>query len=76
MSENKQISRKDFIKGVGMTVAGVAVTGTLGGLLTGCSAPSASVDTATAPAWPFTYKKIDPSVAEARAFQGYKEKGG
>lgn len=76
MSENKQISRKDFIKGVGMTVAGVAVTGSLGGLLTGCSTPAASVDTSQAPAWPFTYKKIDPAIAEERAFKGYKEKGG
>ncbi len=75
MSENKQISRKDFMKGVGVTVAGVAITGGLGGLLTGC-APEAAADTTTAPEWPFPYKKLDPSAVEARAFNGYKEMGG
>jgi hypothetical protein len=76
MTENKQISRKSFIKGVGVTVAGVAVTGGLSGLLTGCSTPVASADTLQAPAWPFKYKKLDPKVVEERAFKGYKEKGG
>jgi hypothetical protein len=73
MSEKKQITRKDFIKGVGVTVAGVAVTGSLGSLLTGCSAPAAAVE---AVAWPLPYKKLDLAVVEERAFKGYKEKGG
>ena len=76
MSENKQISRKDFLKGVGVTVAGVALTGTLGSVLTGCTATTAAVDTSQKPAWPFAYKKVDLAVAEERAFKGYKEKGG
>ncbi|MEL7648330.1 MAG: hypothetical protein AAGU76_09570 [Sedimentibacter sp.] len=87
MTENKQISRKDFLKGMGMTVAGVAVTGSLAGVLTGCStqeaapapaapAPAAEASALQAPAWPFTYTKIDPAVAEERAYKGYKEKGG
>jgi len=76
MTENKQISRKKFIKGIGVTVAGVAVTGGLSGLLTGCSTPVATTDTSQAPAWPFKYEKLDPTVVEARAFKGYKEKGG
>ncbi len=76
MSENKQISRKDFMKGVGVTVAGVAVTGGLGGLLTGCAAPEAAADTTTAPEWPYPYKKLDPAKVEERAFNGYKEMGG
>ncbi|MCR3956137.1 MAG: hypothetical protein NUK57_07540 [Gudongella sp.] len=76
MSENKQISRKDFMKGVGVTVAGVAVTGGLGGLLTGCAAPEAAADTTTAPEWPYPYKKLDPAKVEERAFKGYKEMGG
>ena len=76
MSENKQISRKDFMKGVGVTVAGVAVTGGLGGLLTGCAAQEAAADTSTAPEWPFPYKKLDPAVVEARSFQSYYDMGG
>ncbi len=75
MSE-KQITRKSFIKGVGATVAGVAVSGGIGSLLTGCAAPAASADSSAPPAWPFKYKKLDPAVVEARAFNGYKEKGG
>jgi len=83
MTENKQITRKDFLKGMGMTVAGVAVTGSLTGILTGCSteavAPAAAavaVDTSQAPAWPFKYAKIDVAVAQEKAYKGYKEKGG
>jgi hypothetical protein len=83
MIENKQITRKDFLKGMGMTVAGVAVTGSLTGILTGCSteaaAPAAAataVDTSQAPAWPFKYEKIDVATAQEKAYKGYKEKGG
>jgi len=82
MKENKEISRKDFLKGMGMTVAGVAVTGSLAGVLTGCSTeetatPAASaVDTSQKPAWPFKYEKIDAAVAEERAYKGYLENGG
>lgn len=85
MTENKQISRKDFLKGMGLTVAGVAVTGSLAGVLTGCStkeaeapAPAAvaAVDTSQAPAWPFKYEKIDVATAQEKAYKGYKEKGG
>lgn len=78
MSENKQITRKDFLKGMGYTAASVVAVGTLGGLLTGCAAPApaADVDTSQAPAYPWPYKKLDPAVAEAAAFKGYKEKGG
>nr|WP_300094523.1 hypothetical protein [Sedimentibacter sp.] len=86
MTENKQISRKDFLKGMGLTVAGVAVTGSLAGVLTGCStkeaeapapaAAAAAVDTSQAPAWPFKYEKIDVAKAQEKAYAGYKEKGG
>lgn len=75
MTDKKEISRKDFIKGMGVSLAGVAVVGGLGGMLTGCAAaPVASVD--GAPAWPMKYKKLDAAKAEERAFNGYKEKGG
>jgi hypothetical protein len=78
MSENKQLTRKEFLKGMGYTAAGVVAVGSLGGLLTGCatSQPAAEVDTSQAPTHPWQYKKLDPSVAEAAAFNGYFEKGG
>ena len=79
MSENKQLTRKEFLKGMGYTAASVVAVGSIGGLLTGCStapAAAAAVDTTQAPQHPFPYKKLDPAVVEQRAFQGYKEKGG
>ena len=75
MQKNKQITRKDFLKGMGYTVASVAVATSLGGTLTGCSTTT-NVDTSQSPEWPFVYQKIDPAIAEARAYQSYGEMGG
>lgn len=78
--EKKQISRKDFIKGVGVSLAGVAMAGSLGGLLTACTnTGAASVNTASSterPAWPYEYKKLDVEKVKERAYNAYKEKGG
>jgi hypothetical protein len=80
-----KMSRKDFLKGVGKTVAGVTVVGTISTALAGCTAPAAPAETTAAPAapvapekpqWPFPYKKVDPDKAAERAFKAYKEKGG
>lgn len=78
MAEKKQISRKEFLKNMGYTAASVVAVGSIGSLLTGCSTneAAADVDTSKAPQHPFPYKKLDPSVVEKRAYQGYKEKGG
>ena len=72
--EEKQMSRKKFLKGVGTTVAGVAVAGTIGSVLAGCST-EASTDVEKAE-WPFAYQVMDPAKAEERAYLGYKELGG
>ncbi|MGE5630525.1 MAG: hypothetical protein ACM3TR_05425 [Caulobacteraceae bacterium] len=72
-----KMSRKDFLKGVGKTVAGVTVVGTISAALSGCAAPAAAAPaTSEKPKWPFTYKKVDPDKAAERAFKAYKEKGG
>lgn len=81
-----EISRKEFLKGVGKAVAGVTVVGTFGSVLTGCSAPEAEAAPVAAPVaaavtpekpqWPYPYKKVDPDKAAERAFKAYKEKGG
>lgn len=70
-----EISRKEFLKGVGKTVAGVTVAGALGSVLTGCSTKAGSL-TADKPQWPFKYTKVDAEKAAERAFKAYKEKGG
>jgi len=76
MQENKQISRKDFLKGVGKTVAGVAVAGSVGSVLTGCATNTPTASVTEKPVWPFTYQKSDPDKAAEKAYKGYKEKGG
>lgn len=76
MNTNRKMSRKDFLKGVGVSVAGVAMAGTLGGVLTGCEAKPTASANSDAPAYPFKYKKIDPAVAEERAYNTYFEQGG
>ena len=72
--EEKQLSRKKFLKGVGTTVASVAVVGAFGSVLAGCSTEAST--TAERPEWPFPYKKMDPAKAEEKAFKGYNELGG
>ncbi|WP_246451760.1 hypothetical protein [Alkalicella caledoniensis] len=74
MREENQISRKKFLKGVGATVASVAVVGTIGSVLAGCSS-EASADVEKAQ-WPYPYQKVDSAEAEKIAYKGYKEKGG
>ena len=76
MQESKQISRKDFLKGVGKTVAGVAVAGSVGSILTGCAANTPTASVTEKAEWPFKYQKSDPDKAAERAYKGYKEKGG
>ncbi len=71
-----EISRKEFLKGIGKTVAGVTVVGALGPVLTACSTPAATVEATEKYQWPFPYTKLDPEKVLARGFKGYKEKGG
>jgi len=72
----KQLSRKDFLKGMGTTIAGVAAVGTLGSVLTGCSADTASVNANGAAPHPYPYKKLDPAKAEEIGYNAYFDKGG
>lgn len=72
----KQISRKDFLKGMGTSIAGVAVVGSLGGLLTGCSQGVSSTGIDGIPEYPFKYVKLDPAKAEEIGYNTYFEKGG
>jgi hypothetical protein len=88
MSEEKvkELSRRKFLHGAGASVAGFALAGTVGMMLSGCSksegsaAPPAAPP-AVAPAepavaeWPYTYKKLDPDVAAQKGYDGYKADG-
>ncbi|WP_243136933.1 hypothetical protein [Alkaliphilus serpentinus] len=77
--KDKQISRKDFLKGVGTSIAGVTLMGGVGSLLTACTdkaaAPSTSA-TAEKPQWPFTYAKLDAEKAGQKAYDAYKTGAG
>ncbi len=82
--KEKQITRKDFLKGVGVSVAGVAMATGVGGLLTACGekeSGSGSADVSGSgsvgkPEWPFKYVKLDVEKVKERAFDAYKTKGG
>ena len=60
---------------MGTTLAGVAVAGSVGGLLTGCTkGTTASAD--GVPEFPFKYVKLDPTKAREIGYNTYFEKGG
>ncbi len=77
----KKFSRKQFIKGAGITLAGIALTG--GSLvLAGCNddaaAPSANNGNSQIekPSWPFNYVRLDPDKAAQVAYDSYKDGSG
>ncbi len=68
--QEKTISRKDFLKGVGVTLAGATVLGGLSPVGAQSAAEAGPVD------YPVPYSRIDPDEAAKRAYHYYKEKGG
>jgi len=88
VQKEKQITRKDFLKGVGVSVAGVAMATGVGGLLTACAekepdqntggtnSETAGSGSVGRPTWPFKYAKLDVEKVKERAFDAYKTKGG
>ncbi|SNS11744.1 hypothetical protein SAMN05446037_1004155 [Anaerovirgula multivorans] len=79
--KDKEISRKDFLKGVGVSLAGVTLLGGVGGVLTACSdqataAPEPIAGESEKPQWPFTYVKVDPDKAAIRGYDAYKTGAG
>ncbi len=72
------MSRKKFIKGAGSTVAGVALLGGVGSLLTGCGengngngAAKEGDSNIEVPEHPFEYKPLDPDKVAERAYDAY-----
>ncbi|AOY77806.1 hypothetical protein [Clostridium formicaceticum] len=79
--KEKEISRKDFLKGVGASIAGVTLLGGVGGILTACSDQTTAevqttVEAKGKPEWPFPYAKLDADKAAERAYHAYLSKGG
>jgi len=75
--KDKQLSRKDFIKGVGTSIAGVTLLGGVGGILTACTDKTAATAGAIEkPEWPFTYTKLDADKAAQRGYDAYKTGAG
>lgn len=73
--EVKRISRKDFLKSAGKSIAGVALISGVGGILTSCAnQPATSSEPAEikAPEWPYTYVKLDGDKVAQRAYDAYK----
>ncbi|RQD77832.1 MAG: hypothetical protein D5R97_01585 [Candidatus Syntrophonatronum acetioxidans] len=80
MREEKRrlITRKQFLKGAGASLAGVTMLGGLT-LLGGCEteeAPSANNNDVAAPSFPFNYVKLDPDKAAEVAYNSYKDGNG
>ncbi|SFH67090.1 hypothetical protein SAMN05192551_10293 [Tindallia magadiensis] len=84
-AEMNHITRKDFLKKMGATLAGVSLLGGVGGILTACGETSAaemadsneSAGEGMEPVvYPLAYKRIDPDAAAERAYKYYKEQGG
>ncbi|WP_041367125.1 hypothetical protein [Natranaerobius thermophilus] len=79
--ETSQISRKKFLKGAGTTVAGVALLGGFGSLMTGCAEDGerAAADSQDSkievPEHPFEYQPLDPDKVAERAYHAYFEGG-
>ncbi len=85
-SKVKELTRRKFLRGAGASVAGLALAGTVGILLPGCSKqePAAPVTPPAnaapepvigVPEWPLNYVKLDPGTAEKRAYDAYMEDG-
>jgi hypothetical protein len=81
-NEMKNITRKDFLKKMGTTLAGVTLLGGMGSILTACSEDELAETTAQMGLnpeqveYPVPYVRIDPDKAAERAYKYYKEKGG
>ena len=80
--EKKNITRSEFLKGMGTTLAGVTLVGGIGSLLTGCTEEEIAdakeqmgIDPEQVE-YPVAYTRIDPDKAAERAYKYYKEKGG
>lgn len=85
-----KITRRDFLKRTGLSIAGVAVAGSALTALTGCEEAYATTypekvelayndleKTSDAPApYPYPYQKLDPATCAERAYAGYQQKGG
>ena len=81
-NQNKKITRKDFLKGMGTTLAGATLLGGMSSILTGCSEEEvkkakekAGLDNKEIE-YPLPYSRIDPDKAAERAYKFYQEKGG
>ncbi|NBG87330.1 hypothetical protein [Isachenkonia alkalipeptolytica] len=75
MSE-KQITRKNFLKGMGTTLAGVTVLGGMSSILTGCDEDVQAAGDRDEAVYPVNYKKVDPDMVADRAYNAYHEQGG
>ncbi|MBS4022155.1 MAG: hypothetical protein KGZ79_07000 [Dethiobacter sp.] len=77
----KELTRRKFLHGAGTSLAGLALAGSVGLLLPGCTkqatpAPVAAPDPVIGvPQWPLSYVKLDPAAAEKKAYDAYMKDG-
>jgi len=82
MSEEKKrlLTRQQFLKGAGASLAGVTLLGGLT-MLGGCepeevATPTNNNNDVGTPSFPFNYVKIDPDKAAEVAYNSYKDGNG
>ncbi len=70
------LSRKKFITGTGVSLAGIALLGGAGTLLSGCAPEEPVNNDVAAPSYPFQYVKLDPERVAEIAYESYKAGNG
>jgi hypothetical protein len=69
------VTRRKFLSGAGVSVAGFAVAGTMGMLLGKSVTHDAEASVKLATPQPLRYVKLDPDIAAELTYKGY-DKGG
>jgi hypothetical protein len=72
----KKLSRRTIMRGAVASIAGLALTGSVGLSLPGCARQEAAGPAEVGvPEWPWRYVKLDPDVAGRRAYDAYLKAG-
>ena len=75
MQENKLQDRREFLRSAGKVLAGAAALSAVSPLL-GAYDHAVAEEAVEAPAYPFTYQKLDPDATLERGYQSFYDLGG
>lgn len=77
MAEEKVLTRRNLLRGAGVSVAGLAMASTMGVFLTGCAEDDAegAATNPAAPDFPWNYEALDIEECKAAAYENYMAGG-